>query len=291
MPAKRPAARSLLVTLFGDTVAPHGGRVWLGSLIRLAAPLGISERLVRTSVFRLVKERWLRPEVRGRRSDYLLTEYGERQFAAATRHIYSLERPAWDGAWRVVVAMSGAWQPGEREHLRSALAWQGFGTLAPGVHIHPSADLERALQALELEDYPRLRQKLFWVSGQAPALEPETIVRSAWQLDELARAYRQFVRRYDKARAEQSGEKAFLQRTLLVHEYRRLLLRDPELPDELLPPAWQGLRARAVFARLYRELAAPSEAYLEEHLITAEGAHPRLLPGFSQRLGGLPRRS
>jgi phenylacetic acid degradation operon negative regulatory protein len=54
MPSRPPPARSLLVTVFGDSVAPHGGRAWLGSLIGLLAPFGISERLVRTSVYRLV---------------------------------------------------------------------------------------------------------------------------------------------------------------------------------------------------------------------------------------------
>ena len=39
---------SLLITIFGDAIAPRGGAVTLGSLIRLAAPFGLTERLVRT---------------------------------------------------------------------------------------------------------------------------------------------------------------------------------------------------------------------------------------------------
>src|ERR1700760_1992542 len=48
-----PRARSLIVTVWGDALAPHGGEVWLAGLIRLLAPFGINERLTRTSVFRL----------------------------------------------------------------------------------------------------------------------------------------------------------------------------------------------------------------------------------------------
>src|SRR5213080_3968262 len=48
-------AKSLVTTVFGDSIAPHGGAVWLGSLIELLAPFGISDRLVRTSVFRFVR--------------------------------------------------------------------------------------------------------------------------------------------------------------------------------------------------------------------------------------------
>src|SRR5688572_26493895 len=50
---------SLLITVLGDSIAPRGGIVTLGSLIRLAAPFDLPERLVRTSVGRLANEGWL----------------------------------------------------------------------------------------------------------------------------------------------------------------------------------------------------------------------------------------
>ena len=57
----RPTLRagSLITTVFGDAIAPRGGSVWLGSLIGIMADFGISERLVRTSVFRLAEDGWL----------------------------------------------------------------------------------------------------------------------------------------------------------------------------------------------------------------------------------------
>jgi phenylacetic acid degradation operon negative regulatory protein len=61
-------------------------------------------------------------------------------------------------------------------------------------------------------------------------------------------------------------------RTLLIHEYRRILLRDPNLPDELLPPAWSGLEARQLCQALYQEVKQSSEAYLIETVQTLEGA-------------------
>src|SRR5262249_284972 len=49
----------LLITVLGDSIAPRGGVVTLGSLIRLAEPFGVPQRLVRTSVGRLAKDGWL----------------------------------------------------------------------------------------------------------------------------------------------------------------------------------------------------------------------------------------
>ncbi len=276
----------LIVTVFGDAVLPHGGRVWLGSLIRLLGPLGVSERLVRTSVYRLAQEHWLRAEALGRRSDYLLTDFGRRQFEAAERHIYATGHSAWDGRWRMLVMLPGKWSAAEREHLRRSLAWQGFGQLDGNVYLHPSAPLDEALAALDAEDFPRLREKLFALTGEGPG-DHHATVRAAWDLAELSRAYGAFVRRYQPLAALADGklepERAFQLRTLLIHEYRRLLLRDPELPGDLLPADWQGRNARALCARLYRRLAAPSQAHLGAVLRTAGGGRPPLSRAFALR--------
>ena len=85
----RIAAGSLIVSFLGDAVLPRGGAIWLGSLIGLMEVLGLNERLVRTSVFRLVKDEWLQTETVGRRSNYLLTPVGRRRFEEASAHIYA----------------------------------------------------------------------------------------------------------------------------------------------------------------------------------------------------------
>ncbi len=65
--AAPPRASSLIITVWGDAIAPHGGAVMLAGLIELLAPFGINERLVRTSVFRLAREGWLAAKPVGRR--------------------------------------------------------------------------------------------------------------------------------------------------------------------------------------------------------------------------------
>ena len=81
----RPTLRagSLIVTVFGDAIAPRGGTVWIGSLIRIMADFGVSERLVRTSVYRLTRDGWLAVKQTGRRSDYSLYDYGLATYDAA----------------------------------------------------------------------------------------------------------------------------------------------------------------------------------------------------------------
>ncbi|MFM7341216.1 MAG: phenylacetic acid degradation operon negative regulatory protein PaaX, partial [Betaproteobacteria bacterium] len=120
--AARGQAGSIIVTVFGDAVLPRGGRIWLGSLIGLLAPLGLGDRLVRTAVFRLVQDDWLEAVALGRRSDYRLTPAGQRRFLEASRHIYAAESMPWDQRWRLIT-VTGELAPDQRERLRRALFW------------------------------------------------------------------------------------------------------------------------------------------------------------------------
>src|SRR5215469_14655110 len=129
--ARPPRAKSLIVTLFGDAVLPHGDSIWLGSLIRLAAPFGINERLVRTAVHRLSREGWLESRPLGRRSAYGATTIGRQRVEDATRRIYAAGPPRWDGSWCLVLAPPAALAKPARETLRRELGWLGFGALGP----------------------------------------------------------------------------------------------------------------------------------------------------------------
>lgn len=290
----RVQATSLIISLFGDAVAPHGGRIWLGSLIGLLEPLGVSERLVRTSVFRLAKEGWLATEAHGRRADYLLTPAGRRRFDEASRHIYASHAPLWDRRWRLILVV-GELDPKERESLRRALFWQGFGVLDAATFIHPSADLGAAFDALVAEGHSSLLGKLLPLLAAESRFELSAsdaeLVKRAWNLGELGQAYAGFVAAYlpilaelrrDRHAAIAAGD-AFLLRTLLIHDYRRLLLRDPELPDVLLPGDWPGQQARLLTRELYRRLRTPSEAHLEAHLRLADGSFPPPDPALPAR--------
>ena len=284
----RVQAGSLIISVFSDAVFPRGGRIWLGSLISLLAPLQLSERLIRTSVFRLAKEDWLCAETHGRRADYMLTPAGQRRFEQASRHVYAANAPLWDRRWRLILTV-GELDAKQRERLRRALFWQGFGVLGSDCFVHPGADLPTVFDALMSEGMADLLSRL------VPMLAAELhlglsandadMVQRAWSLVQLATAYTEFLAvyqptldalRYDVT-SELDDESAFLLRTLLIHDYRRLLLRDPELPDMLLPVDWPGQKARLLCKELYRRLLASSERHLEKNLKLANGQTPEAL--------------
>jgi phenylacetic acid degradation operon negative regulatory protein len=282
--AHPPRARSLIVTVWGDTLAPHGGEVWLATLIRLLAPFGVNERLVRTSVFRLAKDGGLEGLARGRRTRYRLTSEGAKRFAQAYRRVYAPPSRPWNGTWDVVVVPPVALSAAVRQRLRDDLGWSGYAPFAPGVHARPSRALGGAAEAIAWpEGVLRFAGRdLTDADGATLAGRAE----EAWALPAMAVEYRGFLGRFQPlaeafARRPASPEQGFVVRTLLVHEYRRTRLRDPQLPPELLPAGWPGAEAYALCRDVYRA----AEPLAREHLAAAladEG--DELLPAFPEFL-------
>ncbi|HWW70702.1 MAG TPA: phenylacetic acid degradation operon negative regulatory protein PaaX, partial [Duganella sp.] len=134
-----PRSKSLVVTIFGDAIVPHGGMVWLGSLIELLAPFGVNDRLLRTSVFRLAQEGWLGAQRDGRRSSYAITPDAMARFVHAYRRIYAPLNVHWDGSWTLVLNGDGALNAAERGAVRKELLWEGYSVIAPGIMGHPAA--------------------------------------------------------------------------------------------------------------------------------------------------------
>jgi phenylacetic acid degradation operon negative regulatory protein len=83
------------------------------------------------------------------------------------------------------------------------------------------------------------------------------------------------------------AETAFVVRTLLIHEYRKIHLQDPALPGALLPRDWAGAAAY----RLCRQLYARVFPRAENHLSACARRLHRPLPpaeaAVRRRFGGL----
>ncbi len=285
-------AGSLIITAYGDAIAPRGGNVWLGSLIRITESFGVSQRLVRTSVHRLARDDWLVSEQIGRRSDYSLTETGRQRFEEATRRIYSPPLKEWDHNWCLVVLPTAS--ANVRDVLRKELKWLGFGAFTPGVMAHPAPDMQavvRALRECKAEQETVVMQAAAHPDVGADAIR--AMSESSWRLPELGKRYAGFLKRFRpvlKAANSNGGQDPALclqARILLIHEYRKILLRDPHLPKELLPGKWTGNAAYSLCRNLYRIVYRPAEEYLSEVLETAEGPLPEPAHYFYQRFGGL----
>jgi phenylacetic acid degradation operon negative regulatory protein len=280
---------SLIVTIFGDSIMPRGGAIALGSLITLAAPFGLNERLVRTAAARLAKDGWLEGRRSGKLSEYHLSNDGRERFAEATRRIYSAPDTVWSGRW--TLAVLPPMRAAEKKGLKEELIWRGFGELSTNVFAHPEHD-SRSLRGA-LRSTGSLSKLIVFDANLAADDAPQRLVSLGWDLEELSSRYRRFVKRFENVQAAlHSGrgpdqQDCFIVRTLLIHEYRRLHLRDPLLPPRLLRPDWPGRRAAALCRDIYARVFSASEGHLSHAAAQLDGPLPPPDASVTQRFGGI----
>lgn len=292
--SSRPTVRagSLIVSVFGDAVLPRGGTVWIGSLIRALEDFGVNERLVRTSVFRLTKDDWLEADQVGRRSYYSLSGNGARKFEQATVRIYGDPRQNWNGKWCLVLLAD---LDGDlKETIRKELGWLGFGAISTNVLAHPTpdiAEMEATLTRAGIDDQVVVMQGK--TLGDKAESAMQSLVHKSWSLDEIDSRYAAFVGQFRpvlqavKKSRRPDPRLAFQIRTLLIQEYRSILLRDPLLPGELLPDGWNGTAAYRICQDLYRRVYEAADGFLTTEFENADGPLPAVTRDFYDRFGGL----
>ncbi len=266
-----PRTRSLIITVYGDAISPRGGETALPALLTLMRRLGLADGVVRTALSRLTADGWLERTRMGPTSFYRLAEWGLRESAAATPRIYGPLSQPWGGQLRLVLADGGT--------DRASLDRTGYALVAPGVLVAP--------------DYaePPTDALCLLAGGEPGALQ--ALTERAWPLDALATAYAMFLEKFEPLAADAAHLApldAMVARTLLVHEYRRVILRDPHLPAALLPAGWPGHSARRVCTALYAALVPASEQWLDTRE-NASGPLPRGPDPLSRFSDGDKRRA
>ena len=247
---------SLVITVFGDAVVPRGGRIALVDLQSVMRRLRIEPGALRTALSRLASDGWVSRERQGRNSFYALADQGRQSFDVATRRIYASGHAQWDGGWSVIMAPPAA---GERSATTAQLLEAGFVLLSPGVFLRP--------ESASAPDPGALPEDMLVFQARASHLPAD--ISAFWKLASLAASYRTFIEAYSPL-ARAMGKKGSLSpidamaaRTLLVHDWRRIVLHDPSLPDALLPRPWAGDEARELARRIYRSLMIDSEAWMD----------------------------
>jgi phenylacetic acid degradation operon negative regulatory protein len=261
-----PAARSVLLTTLGEYVLAGREGVWQETLIAALSALGYKTQAARQALARSVNAGWLSTERHGRRSRIHLTAEAEQMLRAGAERIYRFGQPwEWDGQWLLVILRVPEQHREIRHQLRTQLAWAGFGSLRGGLWISPHVERESELQAsagngtvAELQSF---RAQLGSIG------EPEKLIADAWDLDQVAEAYRGFIARLGRM-APRTPEAVFRAQTLLVHEWRKFPFLDPDLPESMLPSGWPRSRAHAVFQERHTRWHEAAQA----HFASLEGA-------------------
>jgi DNA-binding transcriptional regulator PaaX/predicted TIM-barrel fold metal-dependent hydrolase len=261
--AQRPPR--LLLTLLGDYWWQRTDPLPSAAIVALLAEFGISDSAARAALSRLTRNGLLVTSRSGRRTFVQLSTRAAGILDDGARRIFSFGASAtpWDGMWSLVAFSIPEDNRAARDELRKALRWLGFAPLYDGLWVAPrnhAAEVMARLKDLGITTATAFRATAFPGTGGGAS----DIPARAWDLDGLRARYEEFTAfagllRDQTAAGEISPMDALVARTRVMNSWRAFPAMDPDLPDELLPPAWPRAAARELFISCY-DLLGPLAA-------------------------------
>ena len=251
----------MIVTIFGDAVLPYGEFVRLTSLLEITSTIGIDDGAVRVAVHRLEKEGWLKKRKVGRNVLYALSSAGEEQSRAARKLIYGFDDPPVSTGLQMLIMAEG---PG-RAAVRENLLENGWGLITANIVLTSGSKTQlSALNGLSENDNHYL------VPLGANYQDVQRLCSRAWSLDRINDEYANFVGLYGPVAEDVRSGSTYVQsdalvlRILMIHDYRRLILKDPLLASGYLPKNWQGTHTRDIVSGTYSALKQQTKDWIDE---------------------------
>jgi phenylacetic acid degradation operon negative regulatory protein len=263
--------RALMFTLFGEYIQHYGNEVWIGSLINMMSHFGISESSIRGAALRMVQQDFFKVRRIGNNSYYSLTSKGKRTMMDGFTRVYSMRNYKWDGYWRILTYSVPEEKRDLRNQIRKELSLMGFGLISHGTWASPNP-VEKQVMEL-IKDYHLEPYVILFTSSSIVSHDNQELIQRGWNFDEIGKEYDIFIEKYQKKfddfkeRAwnnELTDKECFIERTKLVHEYRKFFFIDPSFPNDLLPPDWSGTKARELFFNVHQLLSVPAIRYFEK---------------------------
>ena len=260
--AQRPPR--LLLTLLGDYWWQRTEPLPSAAIVALLAEFGVSDSAARAALSRLTRNGLLVTSRTGRRTFVRLSSRAADVLDDGARRIFSFGASGapWDGQWSLVAFSIPEDHRAVRDELRKALRWLGFAPLYDGLWVAPrdqASEVMARLKELGISTATAFRAAAIPSGGAA-----SEIPARAWDLAGLRERYEEFIAfagllRDQTVAGEITPMDALVARTRVMNEWRAFPAMDPDLPDELLPPAWPRAAARELFIACY-DLLGPLAA-------------------------------
>lgn len=253
---------SLIITFFGDSIIGRGGNVSASTVQSVLSRVEVGSGAIRTAFSRLASDGWIVREKQGRHSFYQLTDEGRSPFSHASKKIYSPINSVDNSCKNWLLGM---------HQDKSAI----LDLPIESVIILPNLCV--LIRNPDEVAHRQLSDRAFLTitgdCGDIPQWIVEHLISSDWvsQFDNLRK---QFKKLSDRVPTDPLA--ALVARTLLIHQWRRLLLRYPSLPPELKGGTLQAENnCREFVGRLYLSLNDSAEQWLSESGSCLSGGLPK----------------
>lgn len=228
---------SLMVTIFGDLAQPEGSTIDGPVLSAIMAEIDVRPEAVRVALHRLRNDGWIESQKQGRTRRHSLTLTSRKETLQASARIYASPSDR-ETNWKLVLLEDSS------SPTRDEMALRGFTPVLPRVYLGgPHAIPPVSALAVNGNAAPSwLRQQM------APQMLEDEYNALIPVLQNLERAL---------FHSRPNHLQTAVLRCLIVHNWRRIVLRHPALPLALLPENWVGHRCHVLVERLLIELPRP----------------------------------
>ncbi|MEP5153303.1 PaaX family transcriptional regulator C-terminal domain-containing protein, partial [Planktotalea sp.] len=229
---QQPRVWSLVVSVFGD-LAPQGDALSGAILSDILSPVGIRPEAMRVALHRLRNDGWIDTSKRGREAFHVLSSEGIKQSAIASGRIYASVQNA-QTKWHILCYPPAL---ASDEHVRSdSMVQKGYVPIGSGTYLANGASTEQGSEALVLQG--ELGAVPDWVRQSLISHELNTA------FEDLFTTLGSLALQSDTTATLTAAQIATL-RTLIVHRWRKLVLKTPNVPDALLGNDSSVLTCRA----------------------------------------------
>ncbi|GAA6189763.1 PaaX family transcriptional regulator C-terminal domain-containing protein [Litorivita sp. NS0012-18] len=242
-----PRVWSFLISVFGELTQDTGARI-SGNLLRhISEQVGIKPEAMRVAIHRLRKDGWIDSERHGRTSTYFLTELGRSLSASASPRIYSADQAA-------ETACFAMFNPGQPIHHDDPLAvWVSSNVLITSANLDAAQTFVCAIH-----------EDTFMPEWMTTKICDEKIV----EMSALFAAQLADIKPHIDGAPDLGILEVAALRVLLIHNWRRIVLKTPLLPDHVFPSHWQGPRCREMVSQLLHKYPRPKLDELEAFIAT-----------------------
>ncbi|WP_298858799.1 PaaX family transcriptional regulator C-terminal domain-containing protein [uncultured Sulfitobacter sp.] len=227
---------SLMVTLFGDLAQAEGSTIDGPTLSAVMTEMDIRPEAVRVALHRLRNDGWISSQKTGRTGQHCLTPLGRSETRQASARIYASATSPHEG-WKLVLTQDAD----TPQHLTT----QGLLPLLPRIYLGGTqAKVPPMALVLTGNDAPE------WLRSQIAPLMLEAdyaaLLPALGQVEQMMQI--------DMLTPLQTATL----RCLLVHNWRRIVLRHPPLPHALLPENWSGHACHLLIETLLTRFPRPA---------------------------------
>lgn len=225
---------SLIVTVLGDR-ALDGRFIPSAEIAGVLAPLGVKPDALRVALHRLKRDEWVVGRRVGRTSEYALSTTGIATSRLAAARIYATAPASAD--WSLIICAT----PEQRERLG---ARHGSARITQDVYLVPNMPpcgaslVAQATWPLPGWVISEIVQPDVWLGYQRLSGAIKTVLRDLPTEEPIRAALR----------------------IVALHQWRRLMLRHPDIPDAALGMDWPGADCRAAMGDLLSAIPRPKQS-------------------------------